>query len=56
MKFFVDTANINEIREAAAMGVLDGVTTNPSLVAKEGRSVQRRSCRDLRGGQGARQC
>ncbi len=37
MKFFVDTANINEIREAAAMGVLDGVTTNPSLVAKEGR-------------------
>jgi len=37
MKFFVDTANINEIREAAAMGVLDGVTTNPSLIAKEGR-------------------
>ena len=37
MKFFVDTANINEIREAAAMGVLDGVTTNPSLISKEGR-------------------
>jgi len=37
MKFCVDTANINEIREAADMGVLDGVTTNPSLVAKEGR-------------------
>lgn len=37
MKFFLDTANINEIREAASMGVLDGVTTNPSLVAKEGR-------------------
>lgn len=37
MKFFVDTANINEIREAAALGVLDGVTTNPSLVAKEGK-------------------
>lgn len=37
MKFFVDTANVNEIREAAAMGVLDGVTTNPSLIAKEGR-------------------
>ncbi len=35
MKFFVDTANIEEIREAAAMGVLDGVTTNPSLAAKE---------------------
>jgi len=37
MKFFLDTANVNEIREAAALGVLDGVTTNPSLVAKEGR-------------------
>lgn len=36
MKFFVDTANLNEIREAAAMGILDGVTTNPSLMAKEG--------------------
>ena len=35
MKFFIDTANINEIREAAAMGILDGVTTNPSLAAKE---------------------
>jgi len=37
MKFFIDTANIDEIREASAMGVLDGVTTNPSLVAKTGR-------------------
>src|SRR5438552_11030525 len=37
MKFFVDTANLNEIREAAALGILDGVTTNPSLVAKEGK-------------------
>jgi transaldolase len=36
MKFFLDTANLNEIREAQAQGVLDGVTTNPSLVAKEG--------------------
>lgn len=36
MKFFVDTANLQEIREAASFGVLDGVTTNPSLVAKEG--------------------
>ncbi len=35
MKFFIDTANLNEIREAATLGVLDGVTTNPSLVAKE---------------------
>lgn len=37
MKFFVDTADINEIRELAATGLLDGVTTNPSLVAKTGR-------------------
>ena len=36
MKFFLDTANLNEIREAAAFGVADGVTTNPSLIAKEG--------------------
>jgi transaldolase len=35
MKFFIDTANIGEIKQAAALGVLDGVTTNPSLVAKE---------------------
>ncbi len=37
MKFFIDTANIKEIKEANELGVLDGVTTNPSLVAKEGR-------------------
>jgi transaldolase len=36
MKFFIDTADLNEIREAADMGVLDGVTTNPSLMAKVG--------------------
>ena len=36
MELFIDTASIEEIREAAALGVLDGVTTNPSLVAKEG--------------------
>jgi transaldolase len=36
VKFFIDTANLDEIREAASLGVLDGVTTNPSLVAKEG--------------------
>ncbi len=36
MKFFVDTANLNQIREAQDLGVLDGVTTNPSLMAKEG--------------------
>jgi len=37
MKIFLDTANIQEIREANSWGILDGVTTNPSLVAKEGR-------------------
>ena len=37
MKFFIDTANVDEIRKAAELGVVDGVTTNPSLIAKEGR-------------------
>ena len=37
MKFFIDTANVNEIRAANDMGVITGVTTNPSLIAKEGR-------------------
>lgn len=41
MKFFIDTANIAEIREAVSMGVLDGVTTNPSLVAKEGKDFRK---------------
>src|SRR3990172_9858786 len=41
MKFFIDTANIAEIREASAMGLIDGVTTNPTLVAKEGRPFRR---------------
>lgn len=36
MKFFVDTANLDEIKEASELGLIDGVTTNPSLVAKEG--------------------
>ncbi|MBT5931961.1 MAG: fructose-6-phosphate aldolase [Flavobacteriales bacterium] len=36
MKFFIDTANLAQIREAQALGILDGVTTNPSLMAKEG--------------------
>jgi len=40
MKFFLDTANVKEIREAASWGILDGVTTNPSLVAREGRSFR----------------
>ena len=36
MKFFIDTANLAQIKEAQDLGVLDGVTTNPSLMAKEG--------------------
>ncbi len=36
MKFFLDTANLDEIREANALGLVDGITTNPTLVAKEG--------------------
>ena len=36
MKFFIDTANLDEIKEANELGMIDGVTTNPSLVAKEG--------------------
>ena len=40
MKFFIDTANIGEIKEANSMGMVDGVTTNPSLVAKEGREFE----------------
>ena len=40
MKFFIDTANVDEIREVAAWGVLAGVTTNPSLVAKSGRKFE----------------
>ncbi|PKQ03826.1 MAG: fructose-6-phosphate aldolase, partial [Alphaproteobacteria bacterium HGW-Alphaproteobacteria-10] len=38
MKFFVDTADIADIRELAETGLLDGVTTNPSLIAKSGRN------------------
>jgi len=40
MKFFIDTANIDEIKEAHSMGMVDGVTTNPSLIAKEGRDFK----------------
>jgi transaldolase len=40
MKFFIDTANIEEIKEANDMGMVDGVTTNPSLIAKEGRDFE----------------
>lgn len=40
MKFFIDSADISEIKEAASMGIIDGVTTNPSLVAKMGRKFR----------------
>lgn len=40
MKFFIDTANIEEIREVHSWGIVDGVTTNPSLIAKEGRNFE----------------
>ena len=52
MKIFLDTANINEIREAHSWGILDGVTTNPSLVAKEGKDfldVVREICAIVQG-------
>ena len=47
MKIFLDTANLDELRKAAAWGIVDGVTTNPSLIAKEGRPIEdqvRRIC------------
>ena len=40
MKFFLDTANIEEIRQGVSLGLVDGITTNPSLVAKEGRDLE----------------
>ena len=43
MKLFVDTGNLKEIEALAALGILDGVTTNPSLMAKETRRLPRRS-------------
>jgi len=39
MKFFLDTANLDELKKGAAWGIVDGVTTNPSLIAKEGREI-----------------
>ena len=44
MKFFIDTANLAEIKEAQALGILDGVTTNPSLMAKEGITGKNNIC------------
>src|SRR4029453_14955505 len=40
MKFFLDTANLNEIRDVAGTGILDGITTNPTLISKEGNSFE----------------
>ncbi len=40
MKFFLDTANLDELRKGAAWGIVDGVTTNPSLIAREGRPIE----------------
>src|ERR1019366_6078508 len=40
MKFFLDTANLDELRKGAAWGIVDGVTTNPSLIAKEGKPLE----------------
>ena len=40
MRFFIDTANIDEIKEIANLGVISGVTTNPSLIAKEGKDFK----------------
>lgn len=40
MKYFLDTANVEEIRKAAKLGIIDGVTTNPSLIAREGRDFK----------------
>jgi transaldolase len=39
MKIFIDTANLNEIKEVSSWGFIDGVTTNPSLIAKEGKDL-----------------
>ena len=44
MKFFLDSANVSEIKKAASSGILDGVTTNPSLVSREG---EQREFKDL---------
>jgi transaldolase len=52
MKFFIDTADIKEIKDLAAMGMVDGVTTNPSLAAKSGKKFVDLIARDLRRGAG----
>jgi transaldolase len=52
MKIFIDTANLDEIKKAKALGLVDGVTTNPSLLAKEGKETEaliRKICEEVRG-------
>ena len=52
MRFFLDTANLDELRTAARWGIVDGVTTNPSLIAKEGIAIEeqvRRICEIIEG-------
>ena len=48
MKFFVDTADMDAIRELNELGMVDGVTTNPSLIMKSGRDIKEVTQRDLR--------
>ena len=45
MKIFLDTANLDELKKGAAWGIVDGVTTNPSLIAKEGRPIEEQVAR-----------
>ena len=52
MKFFIDTANIKEIKEANALGILDGVTTNPTLIAREEKefhTILKQICQEVKG-------
>ncbi len=45
MKIFIETANLDQIEEVNSWGILDGVTTNPTLVAKEGCEFEKRGCK-----------
>jgi len=45
MKIFLDTANLDELKKGAEWGIVDGVTTNPSLIAKEGRPIEEQIAR-----------
>ena len=48
MKIFLDTANLDELKRAVDWGIVDGVTTNPSLIAKEGRPIEEQITKNLR--------